>query len=74
MRIPVAHISGGDITEGAIDNEVRNAVTMMSALHFPGTEESAARIRAMRQSSDNIYVTDGNDNILVSNRFDKGNL
>lgn len=57
MRIPVAHISGGDITEGAIDNEVRNAVTMMSALHFPGTEESAARIRAMRQSPDNIYVT-----------------
>lgn len=57
MRIPVAHISGGDITVGAIDNEVRNAVTMMSALHFPGTEESAARIRAMRQSPDNIYVT-----------------
>lgn len=57
MRIPVAHISGGDITEGAIDNEVRNAVTMMSTLHFPGTEESAARIRAMRQSSDKIYVT-----------------
>lgn len=57
MRIPVAHISGGDITEGAIDNEVRNAVTMMSTLHFPGTEESAARIRAMSQSSDNIYVT-----------------
>lgn len=57
MRIPVAHISGGDITEGAIDNEVRNAVTMMSTLHFPGTEESAVRIRAMRQSSDNIYVT-----------------
>ena len=30
---------------------------MMSTLHFPGTEESAARIRVMRQSSDNIYVT-----------------
>lgn len=57
MRIPVAHISGGDITEGAIDNEVRNAVTMMSTLHFPGTEESAARIRAMRQSLDNIYLS-----------------
>ena len=57
MRIPIAHISGGDITEGAIDNEVRNAVTMMSTLHFPGTEESAARIRAMRQRADNIYIT-----------------
>jgi UDP-N-acetylglucosamine 2-epimerase len=47
MRIPIAHISGGDITEGAIDNEVRNAVTMMSTLHFPGTQTSAARIFVM---------------------------
>lgn len=57
MRIPIAHISGGDVTEGAIDDEIRNAVTMMATLHFPGTEESAARIKAMRQSTNNIFVT-----------------
>lgn len=47
MGVPVAHISGGDVTEGAIDNEVRNAVSMMSALHFPGVESSAANLRRM---------------------------
>lgn len=47
MGIPVAHLSGGDITEGAIDNEVRNAVSMMSAIHFPGVESSAENLRRM---------------------------
>lgn len=56
FNIPIAHISGGDITEGAIDNEVRNAVSMMSALHFPGTEESAARLRRMLGTDKNIFV------------------
>ncbi len=37
-NIPVAHISGGETTEGAIDNQVRHALTKMSHLHFPATE------------------------------------
>ena len=45
MNIPIAHISGGDVTEGAIDNYVRNAVTMMSAIHFPGPQSSAENIK-----------------------------
>ena len=57
MNIPVAHIAGGDVTEGAIDNQVRNAVTMMSTVHFPGTEESAQRIKRMIGHSQNVYVT-----------------
>lgn len=56
MRIPVAHISGGDVTEGAIDDEVRNAVTMMSTLHFPGVEASAENIRRMRGSDKNVFA------------------
>lgn len=55
MNIPIAHISGGDITIGAIDNEVRNAVTMMSSLHFPGVEESAKNIIRMRNSKANVW-------------------
>ena len=55
-NIPIAHISGGDITKGAIDNEVRNAVTMMSTLHFPGTEESAERIRRMLGNDRYVYT------------------
>ena len=56
MNIPIAHISGGDVTIGAIDNEVRNAVTMCSELHFPGVQSSADRIAAMRGSSENIFT------------------
>ncbi len=56
-NIPIAHISGGDITEGAIDNCIRNAVTQMSTYHFPGTKESAERIVRMIGSSSNVYVT-----------------
>ena len=56
MNIPIAHISGGDITTGAIDNEVRNAVTMMSTLHFPGVENSAENINRMRNSDQYVWV------------------
>lgn len=56
MGIPVAHISGGDITEGAIDNEVRNAVSMMSSLHFPGVESSANNLKRMLGTDRNIYT------------------
>ena len=56
MGIPVAHISGGDVTEGAIDNEVRNAVSMMSAFHFPGVESSAENLRRMLGENAPIYT------------------
>lgn len=56
MRIPIVHISGGDVTEGAIDNEIRNAITMMADMHFPGTEDSAANIRRMRNTMKHIYT------------------
>lgn len=55
MNILIAHISGGDITEGAIDDQVRNAITMMASLHFPGTSESAARIERMLGKRKNIF-------------------
>lgn len=56
MGIPVAHISGGDVTEGAIDNEVRNAVSMMSAIHFPGVDCSAENLRRMLGEGAHIYT------------------
>lgn len=54
LGIPIAHLSGGDVTTGAIDNEIRNAVTMMAALHFPGTQESAERIVRMRGNAEGV--------------------
>lgn len=56
MRIPIIHLSGGDVTEGAIDDGVRNAVTMLSDYHFPGTEESAKNIIRMRNSDKNVWA------------------
>lgn len=56
LRIPIAHISGGDITEGAIDNEIRNAISMVSTLHFPGTEDSKKRLSRMLGTTRNIFL------------------
>ena len=56
MGIPIAHISGGDVTEGAIDDEIRNALSMMATLHFPGVEASAANLRRMRGTDKNIFT------------------
>ena len=56
MNIPIAHISGGDITEGALDDQIRNAVSMLSTLHFPGVEESARNLRRMLGENNNIHV------------------
>jgi len=47
LRIPVAHIEGGEVSEGAIDDAVRNALTKMSHIHFTSTEKARARVIAM---------------------------
>jgi UDP-hydrolysing UDP-N-acetyl-D-glucosamine 2-epimerase len=47
LRIPIAHIEGGEISEGAIDDAVRNALTKMSHIHFTSTENARARVIAM---------------------------
>lgn len=47
LRIPIAHIEGGEISEGAIDDAVRNALTKMSHIHFTSTEAARERVMAM---------------------------
>jgi len=47
LRIPLAHIEGGEISEGAIDDAVRNALTQMSHLHFVSTVQARRRVTAM---------------------------
>lgn len=51
LRIPVAHIEGGEITVGAIDDAVRNALTKLSHLHFACTRRAAQRIREMGEQT-----------------------
>lgn len=76
MRIPVAHISGGDVTEGAIDDEVRNAVSMMSTLHFPGVADSAKNLHRMLGSEKNVFTVGepGLDSFLRMDLWDKGRV
>ncbi len=73
MRIPVAHISGGDVTEGAIDDEVRNAVSMMSSIHFPGVVDSAHNLHRMLGTEKNVFAVGepGLDSFIRLNLWDK---
>lgn len=45
--IRVAHIAGGTVSEGAFDDNIRNAISMIASIHFPETEECAERLAAM---------------------------
>ena len=47
FTLPVAHLHGGEVTEGAIDEQVRHAITKLAHLHFPAAESYAARVRQM---------------------------
>ncbi len=47
MRIPIAHIEGGEISQGAIDDAVRNAITKLAHVHFTSTETARRRVIAM---------------------------
>lgn len=47
LRIPIAHIEGGEFSEGAIDDAVRNALTKMSHIHFTSTENARQRVISM---------------------------
>jgi UDP-hydrolysing UDP-N-acetyl-D-glucosamine 2-epimerase len=55
LRIPVAHIEGGEISEGAIDDAVRNALTKLSHLHFTSTERARARVIAMGEEEWRVH-------------------
>lgn len=54
MNFPIAHIQGGEVT-GTIDESIRHAVTKMSHIHFPSTEDAAERIRRMGEREENIH-------------------
>lgn len=50
MRLPIAHIHGGESTEGVLDEQVRHAVSKMSHLHFPAAETYRRRLIAMGEN------------------------
>ena len=54
--IPVAHIAGGDTTEGAFDESIRHCITKMSHLHFVTNESAARRVRQLGENPEHIYM------------------
>jgi UDP-hydrolysing UDP-N-acetyl-D-glucosamine 2-epimerase len=57
MGVPIAHIGGGDITEGSQDDCFRHAITKLSHLHFATNQDAAARIIQMGEQPDRVHVT-----------------
>ena len=55
LRIPIAHIEGGEVSQGAIDDAIRNAVTKLSHVHFTPTESARRRVVAMGEEEWRVH-------------------
>ncbi|MGV8834192.1 MAG: UDP-N-acetylglucosamine 2-epimerase [Devosia sp.] len=56
LRIPVAHLMGGDVTEGALDDAFRHSITKLSSLHFVSTEAAARRVRQLGEDPRRVHA------------------
>ena len=75
-RIPIAHIHGGESTEGLIDEAFRHSITKMSQIHFVAAPEYRDRVIQLGESSNNVFLVGGLglDNIKRLTLLDKGAL
>lgn len=76
FKIPVAHIHGGEITQGAMDDALRHSITKLSHFHFVAVQEYADRVMQLGESPDRIYVTGapGLDNVHTVDLLNKDDL
>lgn len=75
-RIPIAHIHGGETTEGAVDEAIRHAITKLSYLHFAATQKYANRIVQLGEDPERVYNVGalGVENILTTDLMSKEEL
>jgi len=75
-RIPVAHIAGGDTTEGAFDEAIRHSITKMSHLHFVTNHVAARRVRQLGEDPRTIHLvgSPGLDQIKLLSLLDRDQL
>jgi GDP/UDP-N,N'-diacetylbacillosamine 2-epimerase (hydrolysing) len=66
-RIPIAHIHGGETTEGAFDESIRHSITKMSWWHFAAAEEYKKRIIQLGENPDRVYNVGGLGVDLINN-------
>ena len=76
FRIPVAHLHGGESTEGLVDEAIRHSVTKMSHLHFVAAEEYKRKVMQLGEQPSNIFLVGGLgiDNIKKLNILDRKDL
>lgn len=55
-KLPIAHLIGGDVTEGAYDEAIRHSITKMAHLHFVTNQDSARRVRQLGESPERILI------------------
>ena len=55
-RIPIAHIHGGEVTQGAIDEAIRHSITKMAHLHFVATSEYRNRVIQLGENPNNVFT------------------
>lgn len=58
-RVPIAHIHGGELTEGAVDDVIRHAITKMSHLHFVANDEYRKRVIQMGEQPSRVFNVGG---------------
>lgn len=58
-RVPVAHLHGGETTEGAFDEAIRHSITKMSHLHFVAAEEYRQRVIQLGEQPDRVFLVGG---------------
>lgn len=75
-RIPLAHLHGGETTEGAIDEAIRHAITKMSHLHFVAAEDYRRRVIQLGEAPERVFLVGGLgiDNILRLQLLDRAAL
>lgn len=75
-KIPVAHLHGGEITEGAYDDSIRHAITKMSHLHFTSTEEYRNRVIQLGEQPERVFNVGaiGVENIKTTPLLSKAEL
>jgi len=57
LNIPIAHVNGGDVTGGIIDEQIRHALTKISHIHFVQTKQNAERVKKMGEEKNRIFLT-----------------
>lgn len=75
-RIPIAHIHGGELTEGSMDDAIRHSITKMSHLHFVANSDYAKRVIQLGESPDKVYNVGGLgiENIFRMKTYSKAEL